>query len=145
MLVPIQDKVRCVARKFGIPQSGVMDLNAMNKANVMVGNSPDFPVIEYVLNGFTLRAVENSKLGFAGAHSDLFLNGSLIDQRIVSVKAGDQLKVGAPSRGNYGYMSVSGKIAAKYDFNSYSTYPLAKLGGLNGQYLKVNDILLSEK
>lgn len=143
-LISIQDRGRFGVRRFGIPQSGVMDLNAMRKANARVGNSLDFPVIEYALNGFTLQAMEHSNLGFAGARSDLFLNASLIDQQFLSLKPGDELKVGAPSRGNYGYMSVSGKIAAKNSFNSYSTYPLARLGGLSGRYLKIDDVLISE-
>ena len=143
-LASIQDEGRFGVRRYGIPQSGAMEVEAMHQANNLVGNPLSFPVVEFALNGFTLEAVEPTILGFAGASTQVIVNNEVSKTNPISVASGDIVKVAAPADRVYSYMSIQGLMIAKLDFESYSTYPLAKLGGLNGEYLRANDLLTTE-
>lgn len=137
-LATIQDKGRYGFRKYGIPQSGAMDIKSMVGANRLVGNEEGSPVLEFALTGMKLEALEKTIVGVAGA--SLKVNCVDISQKNVELEGGDLLETTFPDR-VYGYLSLGGKLAAQNDFNSYSTYLMAGFGGYKGRNLMAGDIL----
>ncbi|WP_462253449.1 5-oxoprolinase subunit C family protein [Ekhidna sp.] len=137
----IQDFGRFGVRRYGIPQSGAMDINMMILANKLVGNEEDFPVIEFAMMGSKMEALEESIVSVVGAES--MLNGKKMSNKSFEMVPGDQLEVSTPAA-VYGYIALAGKIQSKVDFDSSSTYPPAKFGGINGAPLKAGDILESK-
>jgi len=141
-LSTIQDEGRFGYRQYGIPQSGAMDLVAMHEANELVGNAPNFPVIETAIQGLVLEAMQDSIIGLTGAEVSLTVNGNKAPMnKSIQLKKGDTLTVSSPLAGVYSYLGIGGNLVATEDFGSKSTYLLAGFGGVSGQRLGKGDVL----
>ena len=141
-LASVQDLGRFGFRKYGIPQSGAMDESFMVKANAAVANAEHAPVVEFALVGLTLEALEETTLGVVGA--SFSINGEIQEGISAVVESGDIVQLSAPEK-VYAYISLAGewKNLTK-DFDSFSTYTPARLGGFKGRNLKNEDILETE-
>lgn len=137
-MATIQDFGRFGYRRYGIPQSGAMDKQFMIAANQLVGNPEDYPVIEFALMGMELEAVEETVISVVGA--ELKVNGQVEQASVVT--AGDKITISAPTF-VYGYLGIGGKVEAKEDFGSFSTYERAGFGGIEGRRLKAADDIIS--
>lgn len=143
-LASVQDKGRFGYRRYGVPQSGAMDVQAMVQANWLVENEPSFPVIENALHRLSLVAEKPTTVGLTGALAEVTINSNKVKMyQTHKMKPGDILSVSTPMKGVFTYIAIGGQLIAKKDFGSYSTYPLAGLGGLNGTPLKPNDKLIA--
>jgi len=136
-MATIQDFGRFGYRRYGIPRSGAMDRESMIAANKQVGNPEDYPVIEFALMGMELEALDETMISIAGAK--ITINGER-KEAMQKISAGDKVTVSAPTW-VYGYLAIGGKMDAKEDFDSFSTYERAGFGGLNGRGLKNGDVL----
>lgn len=128
-MATIQDFGRFGYRRYGIPQSGAMDMEFMIAANKLVGNPNDYPVIEFALMGMELEVVKEALISVVGA--ELTVNGER-KENASNVSVGDIIKVSAPTF-VYAYLGVGGRMKAQEDFGSVSTYTRARFGGLDGQ------------
>ncbi|MEQ9402176.1 MAG: biotin-dependent carboxyltransferase family protein [Cyclobacteriaceae bacterium] len=146
LMLTIQDEGRLGYRQFGIPQSGAMDKDAMHLANELVGNRADLPVVEFAVQGIKLEAVETTTIAITGARTDIRINDNRATLNTsYKVVSGDTLSISAPLEGVYSYIGIGGKIQAKKDFGSCSTYLMAEFGGLNGKSLKAGDLIVSKE
>lgn len=141
-LATIQDFGRFGFRRFGIPQSGAMDRELMIVANSLVGNPESYPVVEFAMLEMRLEAMESTTISIVG--SDIVLNGVVQRAGIVNLSTGDKLNINAPQN-VYGYFAMKGRLNAKEDFGSMSTYALAGFGGIKGRALRAGDILESDE
>lgn len=141
-MATIQDFGRFGYRRYGIPQSGAMDRERMSFANHLVGNPDHYPVMEFAMQGMKLEAVEKTSLSVVGAA--LKVNGDPVQDSCLILNQGDVLEISSPDR-VYGYLAMGGKIDAKEDFGSVSTFLMAGFGGIDGRSLKAGDILHSEQ
>lgn len=137
----IQDFGRFGFRQYGIPQSGTMDKEWMITANKLVGNAVDYPIIEFAIQGMTCEVLEESYVSVIGA--SFRVNGQEQKQPTVELRSGDRIDVSAPQH-VYGYLAIAGRLEAKEDFGSISTYTMAQFGGIEGRTLKKGDELISE-
>lgn len=136
----IQDKGRFGCRRYGIPQSGAMDLPAMQLANRRIGNEENSPVMEFALGGIVIEAISSSTIGVAGVSAQM--KGKMIVDSVL-LNPGDQLEVLTPY-GVFGYLALAGGLQAQQDFDSFSTYEPAAIGGIEGRNLAKGDILESK-
>ncbi|WP_420317090.1 biotin-dependent carboxyltransferase family protein [Ekhidna sp.] len=139
-LTTIQDFGRFGFRRYGIPQSGAMDKEMMIAANSLVGNPESFPVIELAIAGLKLEVLEPTTIAVIG--SELQVNGVVINS-IVDVTKGDQISISSPEF-VYAYLGIKGRLTAKKDFGSASTYERAGFGGINGRSIRKEDILVTD-
>ncbi|WP_424962786.1 biotin-dependent carboxyltransferase family protein [Ekhidna sp.] len=139
-MTTIQDFGRFGFRRYGIPQSGVMDRKMMIAANQLVGNPNKFPVIEFALMDMELEALEETVISVVGA--SFKVNGQ-IQGKCENVSVGDKVSISAPTF-VYGYLGMGGCIQAKEDFGSVSTYERAGFGGIDGRGLQMGDELISD-
>lgn len=137
-MATVQDKGRFGFRQYGIPQSGAMDFSLMKKANYLVGNPDESPVIEFAMMGLKLEAIKPTIIGIAGASAKV--NNEEITSKNYLLSVGDMLEISKP-HGVYGYLGIGGLLEAQKDFGSYSTYIMAGFGGIEGRGLKAGDIL----
>ena len=142
MFSTIQDKGRSHLRKYGIPESGVMDEWAAGIANFLVGNSGDSPLIEFTLTGGRLRFLSDCRVALSGADMNPQIDNKPIkmDEGIV-VKSGSELSFGTAKRGLRCYLAVSGKWQIQEVMGSHSTYVPGNFGGFEGRALKKGDII----
>ena len=135
----IQDAGRLGQRSYAIPQSGCLDSRSQHLANYLVGNTRDSPVVEIIGGRFECKILAEANLGIVG--SELKVNGvpKLIDKTI-RIQRNDVIQV---EGSGLSYLAISGGVQGQMHFGSVSTYPLAKLGGLNGKVLKKGDRLFA--
>ncbi|WP_456326836.1 5-oxoprolinase subunit C family protein [Palaeococcus sp. (in: euryarchaeotes)] len=146
-LTTIQDLGRFGYQKLGIPVSGVMDDYSARLANYLVGNDDNAPLIEFVLQGPTMKFYSSTVFAVAG-EADVYLNGVKIEPwRSYWAKRGDVLEVGVLKRGVYGYIAFAGGIKCEKILGSCATYLRAKLGGAlkAGDKLKLGYAILTKK
>lgn len=143
----IQDLGRFGYRRFGVPQSGVMQPELMKIANALVTNNEKTAVLEFFQTGPTLYVEEGSlSLAVAG---DCILKMTRGNQhrtfrawRSVKLQTGDTLEIGQIQSGKVGYIAVSKGFSLKTIMGSKATYLRGNFGGLNGKALQSGDHLI---
>lgn len=133
----IQDAGRFGQRSYAIPQSGCLDSRSQHLANYLVGNSSDDAVIEIIGGRFECEVLDDTCLGIVSTNVDVSVNGvRQLADKAVRIFENDVLKIEGSS---LTYLAIDGGVQGQSHFGSVSTYPLAKLGGLDGTLLKKGD------
>lgn len=142
MLTTIQDGGRLGYQKYGISQSGVMDLYSYMISNLLLDNDKNAAVLEATLIGPTLRFECSQIIAITGADMGATLNGESIQMwETINVKTGDELKLRTANNGLRTYIAFSGGIKSDIALGSRSTYIKGSIGGIAGRALKKGDVL----
>ncbi|WP_430509234.1 biotin-dependent carboxyltransferase family protein [Gottfriedia solisilvae] len=129
VLVTIQDMGRKNFRHMGIPVSGAMDQLAYQIGNILLGNKRDVASIEVAMGGTILKVCHDVDVVITGADLSPTINGQKIPMyRVIRLKQNDILTFHGAKSGVYAYIAVPDGICSKVDFESQSSYVLAKLG-----------------
>lgn len=129
----VQDRGRPGLAALGVPASGAADRVALRDANRAVGNAPDAGVLEGVgpaAVGFHSPAVAV----VTGAEGELIVIGSAGGMRRIrhgapfALADGDELRIGAPTRGLRFTIGVRGGIRMPEELGSRSTDTLSGIG-----------------
>ncbi|GAB4067855.1 biotin-dependent carboxyltransferase family protein [Ancylobacter sonchi] len=139
----LQDAGRFGYQRFGISNSGAMDIPAMRLANAITGNPPDIGVIEMTMAGigFTVAA-EHCRVALAGAEMALTINGRPAEPfQAHDLTRGDKVAVGRAARGMRGYLAVAGGFDIAPVLGSLSTHTRSRIGGLDGGPLPAGAVL----
>ncbi len=135
----IQDCGRLGQRGYAIPQSGCLDTESHRLANYLLGNEPDLAVIEIFGGRFEGKILCDTYLGIVGTNAKASINGDKISMyETIKIFENDFLKI---ESSELIYLAIDGGVQGQMHFGSISTYPLAKLGGLDGSLLKKGDRL----
>ncbi len=143
MLTSLQDRGRTGYQQYGVAVAGCMDFQAMEIANLLVGNRADEAVLEMTVNGGSYRA-QGGDLVIAvfGADMPIMANGrSISGGRAFLLKDGQELSIGNAKAGLRAYMAVRGGFKAPEVMGSKSTYLQGKIGGFEGRKIQKGDIL----
>lgn len=130
----VQDSGREGFRHLAIPKSGFLDPDAARLANFLVGNESGIPAIEIIGGTFQVTVLQDIDLGICGADIRVTKNSEPINPMVtLATKKGDSITV----TGHVSYLAIpSGFQNLQEHFGSTATYPLARLGGLDGLPLK---------
>jgi biotin-dependent carboxylase-like uncharacterized protein len=133
-LTTIQDLGRPGWAHIGVPRSGAADRPALVLANRLVGNEDGAAALETTLSGPRLRFAADTVVALTGAVVD----ASAGDRRVpmdtmVTVAAGEVLKLGTAKTGLRTYIAFAGGISAPLVLGSASTDTLTGLGSLSLQ------------
>ena len=138
----VQDAGRFGYQALGIPPSGVMDTRAFYLANLLVGNAPKAPVLEFTFAGATMEVLDPCWIALTGANMELTINKKPAPMwQSHGLKPGDRIQVGMVQSGCRGYLALTGGIKVPKIMGSCSTYMGANLGGLGGRCLMEGDII----
>ena len=136
----LQDAGRPGHRHLGIPRGGAADKLNFALANWMAGNAWDAPALECTLGGLHVKFHRTATIAIAGAEMNAHLRGRpLKNFSYAEVRAGDELVFKASTKGCRAYMAMQGGLSGTSFLGSVATYPLAKLGGLDGTLLSPGD------
>lgn len=142
----IQDAGRFGYQHLGINPNGAMDLNAMKIANALVGNALDEAVIEMSFPSAAICFNSSALIAISGADFTPKLNGRNIPvNQPVFVASGSELKFTKMMRGAWCYLAVQGGFELEEWLGSYSTNTKARVGGVDGGFLKRGDTLVFRK
>ncbi|MCP4457620.1 MAG: biotin-dependent carboxyltransferase family protein [Cytophagales bacterium] len=135
----IQDRGRFGQRGYAIPQSGCLDNESHFLANYLVGNAPDIAIVEIIGGRFEGKILGEAYLGIVCTKVNASVNGERIPtHETIRVFDTDLLKI---ENSGLTYLAIDGGVEGQSHFGSSSTYPLAKLGGMDGNILKKGDRL----
>lgn len=142
----IQDVGRFEYQEFGMPTSGVLDLDSFRLANWLVGNITGQEVLEVVLLGPSLKFHCDAFVGIVGADMSPMVDGvSVSMNKTLHVTKGTVLSFGKLISGFRSYISVFGGFGIFEEMGSKSTYVNANVGGIEGRALKKGDFFKLQK
>ncbi len=142
MMTSIQDLGRRGLAYYAIPTSGVMDRNAALIALLILNKKENSPLIECTSIAPEIKFHHETRIVITGADFNWTLNNEKINRNtILEIKNNDILKGQFSKDGLRGYIAIDGALDIDKIYDSYSTYPNAKLGGFQGRLLQKGDIL----
>lgn len=139
----VQDLGRPGHLSLGVPTSGALDRRATVRANRLVGNDRGRAVLEVLLGGLVVRALEDVVVAVTGAPVPLRVARD-DHERAVAVgrpfllPAGAELRLGTPTTGLRTYVALRGGLGGPAVLGSRATDVLS---GLGSPPLAVGDVL----
>jgi biotin-dependent carboxylase-like uncharacterized protein len=128
-LSTVQDLGRPGFGHLGISRSGAADRPAHLTANSIVGNEASDATIEMTLGRLRVRFTQDTVIALAGADCEAEVAGESIPMyRAAAVRAGQEVRVGAPRTGLRTYLAVRGGITVPAVLGSRSTDTLSGIG-----------------
>jgi biotin-dependent carboxylase-like uncharacterized protein len=123
-LATVQDLGRPGYAALGVARSGAFDRTALRLANRLVGNPDDAAAIEVTLGGLAVRLHASATIALTGA----VCAGAPDWGAAVSLPAGTNFRLAAPTRGLRSYLAVRGGLAVPPVLGSRSTDTLSGIG-----------------
>jgi biotin-dependent carboxylase-like uncharacterized protein len=141
--VTLQDAGRLGWKRFGVSGAGAMDIEALAAANVLVGNPPDAPALEFAHAAGTWRVhATTCRIAVTGGAFRISVGGRpLPPWHSVTVRNGDVLEIGGAADAVWGYLAIAGGIDLPGQLGSLSTHVRSGIGGLGGRTLRAGDVV----
>ena len=128
-LTTVQDLGRPGLAAVGVGASGAADRGSLRLANRLVGNAEEAAALELTYGGLCVRFDVDATFALTGAPCRVAVDGRAVGMDgPVSVHAGEQVAVGAPSEGLRTYFAVRGGINVQAVLGSRSTDMLSGIG-----------------
>ncbi|WMI67540.1 biotin-dependent carboxyltransferase family protein [Mangrovimonas sp. YM274] len=119
----VQDLGRFGQASFGVPMSGVMDMQSAKFANVLLGNPEHAAVLEITMVGPELEFTEATSICIVGAEMSPKVNGAAVKNNMaINVFKGDRLTFGRLQKGMRCYLAVLGGVQTESVLGSRSMY-----------------------
>ncbi len=147
----VQDGGRWGYQHLGVPVGGALDLEALQRANTLVGNAPEEAGLEITLTGCALRTSADVHVSVTGARFDLHVEGGEgghdrlsgpvpMDTALV-LRRGATLVMGERHAGARAYVAVRGGFDLPCVLGSRSAWPLLPRRGAlpDGAELRIAD------
>ena len=139
----VQDGGRFGYTAYGIGTSGVMDQDAFNAANWLVGNKKNAAALEATMMGPSILFDDDCICAVTGADMGTMIGNRPVEPyRPFWVQAGQTLTMGFAKNGCRGYLAVQGGFQVPEIMGSRSTNLKVQLGGYEGRVLKRDDVLI---
>ncbi|MFU8892000.1 MAG: 5-oxoprolinase subunit PxpB [Luteolibacter sp.] len=130
----IQDLGRPHFESTGVSPGGALDRQALEVANLLLGNPPDAAALEISVKGPTLQFHQPTRIVLVGADSSVGLRHA----RVRHVSAGETLETGTFTNSLRAILAIAGGIEIPEVMGSRSTDVRAGFGGLR---LQIGDTL----
>ncbi|MBN2898970.1 MAG: biotin-dependent carboxyltransferase family protein [Clostridia bacterium] len=138
----IQDGGRYGYQHIGVTPGGVMDWQAYQLGNLIVGNQLNAPCIEVAYGGLELTFDMKTEIAITGAAFTPRINGKAVPMyETLYVIPGDHLVLGYASAGVYGYVTLACGLKLEKILGSASTDFKSGIGGIDGQKLLTGGML----
>jgi len=138
----IHDAGRLHLLHIGVSRSGAMDRLSFAIANALLGNPPEAATVEVAMFPFTLRIETDTAIAVTGADAAAELDGRRLPPNwAIPAKAGAELRLSPPARGQRSYVAFAGGIDVPMVLGSRSTDLKSGFGGVEGRGLKKGDRL----
>jgi len=119
-----QDEGRTGWARWGIPFGGAMDLPSAQAANHLLYQRPDYPVLEFCLQGLELEILRTTWLSVTGAEA----GGCIASGHAAEIPEGVRLRFSTNKMGVWGYIGCPGGWQAPQYFGSVSVYERGAVG-----------------
>lgn len=137
----VQDLGRTGWRHLGVAAGGALDPGAARLGNALVGNRDDAAVLEFTLQGPTLRLHRPARIAVLGAMCELHFDGQPLPlARPIDLPPG-RLSLGGMRDGVRAWLAVSGGFDPPSVLGSRATDLRGGFGGIDGRALRAGDRL----
>ncbi|MDD2972166.1 MAG: biotin-dependent carboxyltransferase family protein [Lachnospiraceae bacterium] len=141
-LTTIQDYGRLGYQSQGFSPSGVVDQEAMEIGNILVGNPLEEAVLECTLIGPGIEFMTDTRIALTGADMQAKIGDRQIPTcQCIPVAAGDVLTMGVAAKGCRAYIAIAGGFQVPLVLGSKSLNQKCKIGGGYGRPLQAGDML----
>jgi biotin-dependent carboxylase-like uncharacterized protein len=142
----VQDGGRHGAQRYGLTESGAMDVLALAAANALAGNAPFAAAVEIGPFGAKFRASEGAvRVALTGATRNADISGrAVVVGTSMTLADGDTLTLGFARGGSFSYLAIEGGIAGEPMFGSLAVNARAGLGTPYPRPLQADDELQAE-
>ena len=129
-----QDEGRRGLTDWGVSPAGFADPVSAHAANLLVGNDNSATVLESLLGGFVLEALEDSVIALTGARVLAIITEPEKNDRVVpldtpvAVLTGQTLRVGIAEAGLRVYLAVRGGFSVPNAVQSHSSDTMSGIG-----------------
>jgi antagonist of KipI len=142
----VEDLGRNRVAIWGVPRGGAFDAQALQAANLLVGNDAGAAGLEITLKAPELLAEADLFVAYVGVETGLVVaaNGSeaAVERgRAVRVPKGATLRGGFTVSGARGWLAVAGGVQVAPVLGSRSTEAGSRFGGFAGRALAAGDVL----
>lgn len=138
----IQDTGRRGYYRVGLTDGGPVDPIAHSLCNRLLQNDARAATVEVTLGGLEIVAGVDTWICVTGAPVPLTINGRERPRwQVLQIAAGDRLALGHAESGCRAYLGVANGFRVAPVFGSCATVVREGLGGLDGNRLKVGDVL----
>lgn len=138
-LTLIQDYGRYGYQHVGLTHGGPLDEHAYLWANRLLMNDYNAPQLEISYGFFRATFFEKSVIALCGADLNASLNNNKISPwQTYNVNRGDTIELVNPKHGLRTYLAIKGGFNIVNALSSAATVVREKLGGLNGDGVKIN-------
>src|SRR5918995_2103526 len=121
--------IRGAAAASGVGRSGAADRRSLRLANRLVANPEGAAGIEVVFGGLAVRAGSLLTVALTGAPAPADVDGTPVGHNaVLTLRAGQVLRLGVPPTGLRTYLAVRGGIAVTPVLGSRSTDILSAIG-----------------
>jgi biotin-dependent carboxylase-like uncharacterized protein len=104
--------------EFGVPLTGPMDSYSAQKANKLVGNPLQSPLLELTLTGPQIKFLRDCKIALCGAHFECFLDEKPIyTNELIEIPKGSVLSFGTCIAGCRAYLAFEGGLLKSINTN----------------------------
>ncbi|WP_261624312.1 5-oxoprolinase subunit C family protein [Nesterenkonia marinintestina] len=136
----VQDRGRTGYYHLGIPQGGALDQYSYELGNALVGNLDGEAALECTYMGPEIRAHGRCLVAVTGASVEVRVNDDVVPQwTSFTMETDDVLSFGIISEGARFYIAFGGGVDVPEVLGSRSTYPIGRLGGVEGRQLDDGD------
>ncbi|MEM9080028.1 MAG: carboxyltransferase domain-containing protein [Verrucomicrobiota bacterium] len=130
----IQDPGRSGFQHYGVSRGGSADRDSAAAANLLVGNPPEAPILEFCLQGPVLTALRDTTFAVVGGPPE-------VSGTTRSLKMGQSLDLRPNPSAAFGYLAISGGFDVPKILGSHATDVRAGFGGHQGRPLQTGDLL----
>ncbi|MCU0687944.1 MAG: carboxyltransferase domain-containing protein [Polyangiaceae bacterium] len=123
----IQDAGRVGHLHAGLSPSGPIDIEVYEAANRALGNAPDAAALELPFGSCSLRAIGTQRVSIDG-------------EAPRTLRDGETLDLPAHARA-FRYLAVAGGVDVPLLLGARATLAVARLGGLDGRFLRPGDVI----
>lgn len=130
-LVSLQDLGRDGHMRFGVPESGPMDVQSFNQVHELLENAPDSTGIEISIGGLELECVEGTSSAsvFGGGFHLSLDDENLNIGHVFQISAGQKLIIRAGKSGSWCYLAFAGTLVSNSWLGSTATHFISGFGG----------------
>lgn len=141
-LTTVQDAGRSGYREFGVSLGGALDPQALQVANLIVGNDQSAAGLEITLGGLQLRFADRRKVAWCGGEFQVQIGSTNLPAGHTAIVEPDEvLTFSHPTIGCRSWLAISGGIDVPRVLGSSSTDLRAAFGGLEGRAVRDGDTL----
>ncbi len=146
LLTLVVDSSKLGYQKYGVPTGGAMDTVSAEKANWLVGNEMNTPVLEINMVGPQILFEDDCQIAITGADISPVINGASIKMyETLTLRKGSILQFGRLNSGSRAYLAIKGNWSVPDWLDANSAKNISTLESLHKIEIQHGELFISNR